>query len=60
MIKLILKLIVCIILITLSFTTNSINDQPVIGILTIPSDFSNYPSTNYSYFGASYVKYIES
>ena len=34
---------------------------PVIGILTLPSTASpSYPSTSFSYFGASYVKFLES
>lgn len=38
------------------------NEAPVIGILTIPSDddYTQYPSSQYSYFAASYVKYVES
>jgi hypothetical protein len=32
------------------------NQRPVIGILTLPSDLSDYPSSDYSYLVASYVK----
>ncbi|CAD8054452.1 unnamed protein product [Paramecium sonneborni] len=41
---------------------NSFNLNPVIGILTIPSDedYIEYPKSQYSYFAASYVKYVES
>lgn len=40
----------------------ALNNSPVIGILTIPSDddYTQYPSSKYSYFAASYVKYVES
>ncbi|CAD8138716.1 unnamed protein product [Paramecium pentaurelia] len=40
----------------------SLNLNPVIGILTIPSDedYEDYPTSSYSYFAASYVKYVES
>lgn len=37
-----------------------INVRPVIGILSMPSTYDEYPSSKYSYFGASYVKYLES
>lgn len=35
--------------------------HPIIGILTIPSDadYTDYPSNQYSYLAASYVKFIE-
>ncbi|CAK72798.1 unnamed protein product (macronuclear) [Paramecium tetraurelia] len=41
---------------------HSLNLNPVIGILTIPSDedYQDYPSSQYSYIAASYVKYVES
>jgi hypothetical protein len=32
------------------------SQRPVIGILTIPSDYDEYPSSEYSYFPAKYVK----
>lgn len=35
--------------------------SPIIGILTLPSTASpSYPASSFSYFGASYVKFIES
>lgn len=39
----------------------TLNLNPVIGILTIPSDddYREYPSSKYSYFAASYVKFVE-
>ncbi|CAK60474.1 unnamed protein product (macronuclear) [Paramecium tetraurelia] len=42
--------------------TYTLNLNPVIGILTIPSDedYTEYPASKYSYFAASYVKYVES
>jgi gamma-glutamyl hydrolase len=33
--------------------------RPVIGILTMPSDEGEYPSSKFSYFPASYVKQME-
>lgn len=37
------------------------NDKPVIGVLTQPSLWSTiYPSEDYSYIAASYVKFLES
>lgn len=37
------------------------NSSPVIGIVTMPSDFpEQYPPSQFSYFGAAYVKYLES
>lgn len=41
---------------------HSQNTNPVIGILTIPSDedYTEFPESQYSYFAASYVKYVES
>ena len=39
----------------------SLNDSPIIGILTVPSEYPDYYSSqNYSYFASSYVQYIES
>jgi hypothetical protein len=36
-------------------------NNPVIGILTLPSDFTkDWDPTQYSYIGASYVKSLES
>lgn len=40
--------------------TFAINNRPVIGILTIPSSFTSRPPENYSYFPASYAKFVES
>lgn len=37
-----------------------LNEKPVIGIITQPSLFKDYPSANYSYIAASYVKFVES
>lgn len=37
------------------------HSSPIIGILTLPSTASpSYPSSSFSYFGASYVKFLES
>lgn len=37
------------------------HDHPIMGILTLPSTASPaYPSTEFSYFGAGYVKFLES
>lgn len=33
--------------------------KPTIGILTNPSDISDYDKAKYSYFPSSYVKFIE-
>ena len=38
----------------------TINEEPVIGIFTQPSTFAEYPSENYTYVAASYVKLLES
>src|SRR5689334_9777236 len=37
-------------------------NRPVIGIMTIPSEYSDsdYPAEYWSYFAASYVKFLES
>jgi len=37
-----------------------LNTTPIIGIVTLPSHLTQYPSENYSYLPASYVKFIES
>lgn len=38
-----------------------LNSAPIIGIVTMPSDFPDrYSPSQYSYFGAAYVKYLES
>lgn len=34
-------------------------NTPIIGIVSIPSDYSQYPGDKFSYFYASYVKYLE-
>ena len=39
---------------------NAVNLEPVIGILAIPSDYSQYAEKSYNYMAASYVKYVES
>ncbi|EAR93075.3 class I glutamine amidotransferase (macronuclear) [Tetrahymena thermophila SB210] len=36
-----------------------LNNKPIIGIYTQPSDYQLYPGSNYSYIAASYVKYLE-
>ena len=36
------------------------NERPVIGILTIPSEYDQYPANDWNYMAASYVKYLES
>lgn len=38
----------------------ALNDRPVIGIMTIPSRNSKYPTANYSTIPASYVQFLES
>jgi gamma-glutamyl hydrolase len=38
----------------------AVNDSPVIGIMTLPSEYNEYPSSDYAYLAASYVKFIES
>lgn len=42
------------------FTAIHENPTPVIGVFTIPSDYAQYPEDQYSYFAASYVKFLES
>jgi len=37
----------------------ALNDKPIIGILTIPSDVKEFDGKDYSYIGAAYVKFIE-
>jgi hypothetical protein len=32
------------------------HNRPVIGIFTIPSEIDDYPTNEYSFFPASYVK----
>lgn len=55
------SLIITISLFFFIFPIFAINDRPIIGILTIPSTADpKYPPSEYSYFGASYVKFIES
>ena len=36
------------------------SSKPLIGIIAIPSEYSEYPSDKWSYFASSYVKFIES
>jgi gamma-glutamyl hydrolase len=47
------------ILLALAAHAASLNLKPVIGIYTEPSDYKGYPSSQYSYISASYVKYVE-
>ena len=50
------------VLFALKFSDSSleITDRPIIGVLTMPSDFPDKFSPNsYSYFGAAYVKFLE-
>jgi gamma-glutamyl hydrolase len=51
-----MKSLIILTLVVLAYST----ERPIIGILTNPSDTKEYPSTDYSYFPASYVKWIES
>lgn len=37
-----------------------LNNRPIIGILTLPSEYLEFPNNTYSYMAASYVKFIES
>lgn len=36
-----------------------INNRPIIGIYTEPSEYDGYPPEHYSYIASSYVKYVE-
>ena len=56
-----LFIIVCLIAVVLNAqTTSQLNLRPIIGIVTLPSQYSPlYPSSNYSYLASSYVKFIE-
>jgi len=37
-----------------------LNDRPIVGVFAYPSEFEGtYPSSEYNYVGASYVKWIE-
>ncbi|KAL4497837.1 hypothetical protein ABPG72_000592 [Tetrahymena utriculariae] len=40
--------------------TTKFNSRPIIGIYTAPSTQAKFPSFNYSYVAASYVKFVES
>jgi len=40
--------------------SEELNLRPIVGIISIPSDVSKYPSEKWSYFPSSYVKFIES
>ncbi|KAL4471799.1 hypothetical protein ABPG72_008817 [Tetrahymena utriculariae] len=37
----------------------SLNNSPIIGIYTQPSEYEQYPGSDYSYIAASYVKFLE-
>jgi hypothetical protein len=39
---------------------NERNDRPIIGIMTLPSEYVEFPNDTYSYMAASYVKFVES
>ena len=36
------------------------NNRPIIGIMTLPSEYVEFPNDTYSYIAASYVKFVES
>eukprot|EP01016_Furgasonia_blochmanni_P035970 TRINITY_DN4048_c0_g2_i1.p1 TRINITY_DN4048_c0_g2~~TRINITY_DN4048_c0_g2_i1.p1 ORF type:complete len:394 (-),score=112.03 TRINITY_DN4048_c0_g2_i1:115-1296(-) len=36
-----------------------VNNRPIIGVLSQPSDFAIYPATQYNYIAASYFKWVE-
>jgi gamma-glutamyl hydrolase len=57
-----MKSVVIIILLSLAMGSHGVmnNDQPVIGIMNLPSEYEEYPSNQYAYMAASYVKFIES
>ena len=39
---------------------DDLTDRPIIGVLTMPSDFNDkFPLSNFSDFGAAYVKFLE-
>jgi gamma-glutamyl hydrolase len=55
-----LPLLFAIMLLSLVPKASPINNKPIIGILTTPSDFPwQYEPGNWSYFPASYVKFLE-
>jgi len=62
MLKRTLFLLSLCLLAALSFAQSTTeNDRPIIGLLTMPSDYpSNYSPSQYSYVRAGYVKWIES
>ena len=37
-----------------------LNNKPLIGVLTVPSELDDYDDAKYSTLDASYVKYVES
>jgi gamma-glutamyl hydrolase len=47
-------------LLVINASAQFLNPQPVVGILTIPTDPGwDYPSDEYNYFAASYVQFLE-
>ena len=35
------------------------NTRPIVGMFTQPSEWDQYPKSNYTYIASSYVKFIE-
>lgn len=55
-----MKIVLNIFLFSLISQLYCLNLKPAIGLLTLPSTFTDYPSEKYNYFGASHAKFLES
>ncbi len=38
---------------------STINNRPIVGILTQPSEYKEYPGSNYSYIPTAYIEFVE-